>query len=101
MGNSTGVLGGTAALRLPFGAGGLHFFVAKRCRPDREDALGSGMKVLPMFLNGAWTESLEGATREIHNPANNEVIAIVADGSLPDVETATHHARRAFDEGPW
>src|SRR3954451_24328533 len=59
------------------------------------------MKVLPMFLNGAWTESMDGATREILNPANNETIALVADGSARDAEAAILHARRAFDEGPW
>ena len=59
------------------------------------------MKVLPMFLNGAWTESADGATREILNPANNETIAIVTDGSERDAEIAIGHARRSFDEGPW
>ena len=59
------------------------------------------MKVLPMFLNGAWAESLEGATREILNPANNEVVAVVTDGSVRDAELAISHARKAFDEGPW
>jgi betaine-aldehyde dehydrogenase len=54
-----------------------------------------------MFLNGAWTMAAEGATREILNPANNETIAIVTDGSAHDAETAIGHARKAFDEGPW
>jgi betaine-aldehyde dehydrogenase len=59
------------------------------------------MKVLPMFLNGAWAKSVDDATREILNPANNEVIATVADGSARDAEIAVRHARKAFDEGPW
>src|SRR4051812_5507412 len=59
------------------------------------------MKVLPMFLNGAWTGSVDGATREILNPANNEVIANVTDGSAHDAEIAILYARRAFDEGTW
>src|SRR4029453_5718560 len=42
-----------------------------------------------------------GATREILNPANNEVIGVVADGSEADAERAIAAARRAFDEGPW
>ena len=41
-----------------------------------------------------------GETREILNPANNEVIGIVADGTEQDAELAIH-AARAFDEGPW
>ncbi len=59
------------------------------------------MKPLPMFLNGVWTEAVEGGTREIFNPANNEVVAVAADGTDRDAEAAILHARRAFDEGPW
>jgi betaine-aldehyde dehydrogenase len=59
------------------------------------------MKTLLMFLNGAWVEAAGGGTREIFNPANNEVIALAADGSERDAEIAIQHARRAFDEGPW
>ena len=59
------------------------------------------MKTLPMFLNGAWVEACDGRTREILNPANNELLAVVADGGERDAEVAIGHARRAFDEGPW
>jgi betaine-aldehyde dehydrogenase len=63
--------------------------------------LGFSMKTLPMFLNGAWVEAVEGGVREILNPANNDVIAIAADGGERDAELAIQHARKAFDEGPW
>ncbi|MEA3211779.1 MAG: betaine-aldehyde dehydrogenase [Chthoniobacter sp.] len=59
------------------------------------------MKTLPMFLNGAWVEAGDGRTREILNPANNELLALAADGDERDAELAIQHARRAFDEGPW
>jgi betaine-aldehyde dehydrogenase len=59
------------------------------------------MKTFPMFLNGGWVEASEGHTREILNPANNELLAVVTDGTERDVEAAIGHARRAFDEGPW
>ncbi len=59
------------------------------------------MKPLPMFLNGAWVEGSEGHPREILNPASNEPIALVTDGTERDAETAIAHARKAFDEGPW
>jgi betaine-aldehyde dehydrogenase len=59
------------------------------------------MKTGRMFLNGEWVEAAEGATREILNPANQEVIAVVAEGSVRDADAAISHARRAFDEGPW
>jgi betaine-aldehyde dehydrogenase len=59
------------------------------------------MKTLPMFLNGAWVDAEAGGAREIFNPANNEFLAVVADGSERDAATAVGFARRAFDEGPW
>ena len=54
-----------------------------------------------MFLNGAWVEAINGGTREIFNPANNELIGNAADGVERDADLAIEHARKAFDEGPW
>ena len=59
------------------------------------------MKTLPMFLAGESVEAADGATREILNPANNEVIAVVADGGERDAARAIDFARSAFDGGPW
>ena len=59
------------------------------------------MKTLPMFLGGEWVQAAEGGTRETLNPADNEVIAVVTDGSAKDAEIAIAHARKAFDSGPW
>src|SRR6187549_2823870 len=59
------------------------------------------MKPLPMFLNGAWVEACDDGTREILNPATNEMQAVVTDGGVRDAEIAIAHARRAFDQGPW
>jgi betaine-aldehyde dehydrogenase len=59
------------------------------------------MSTANLFINGEWKTALDGATREILNPANNQVIATVAEGSARDAEAAIAAARRAFDEGPW
>ncbi len=59
------------------------------------------MSTTNLFINGEWKSALDGGTREILNPANNQVIATVADGSVRDVELAIAAARKAFDEGPW
>src|SRR4030095_246893 len=59
------------------------------------------MKTGRMFIGGEWVDAAKGATREILNPANNEVIAVVADGTEEDADKAIAQARRAFDEGPW
>ena len=54
-----------------------------------------------LFINGQWKSALEGATRDILNPANNNVIATVADASARDAELAITAARKAFDDGSW
>ena len=59
------------------------------------------MKILPMFLGGEWVQAAGCGTRSILNPADNEPLAEVADGSDADAEIAIAHARRAFDSGPW
>lgn len=59
------------------------------------------MKTLPIFLGGEWVQAADGRAREILNPATNECVAMVADGSRLDAEKAIAFARKAFDEGPW
>ncbi|HWN96614.1 MAG TPA: aldehyde dehydrogenase family protein [Methylomirabilota bacterium] len=59
------------------------------------------MSTANLFINGEWKSALEGGTREVVNPANNQVIATVADGSVQDANLAITAARKAFDEGPW
>ncbi len=53
------------------------------------------------YINGRWNAARAGATREVLNPANNEVIGLVTESDAADVETAINAARTAFDDGPW
>jgi betaine-aldehyde dehydrogenase len=59
------------------------------------------MSLGKMYIDGKWVEAVQGGTRDILNPATNEVIATVAEGSAKDAERAILAARKAFDEGPW
>src|ERR1051326_2647046 len=59
------------------------------------------MSTANLFINGEWKSALDGGTREILNPANNQAIATVTDASVRDAELAIAAARKAFDEGPW
>ena len=59
------------------------------------------MSTANLFINGEWKSALDGGTREILNPANNQPIAVVTDASARDAELAISAARQAFDEGPW
>jgi len=56
---------------------------------------------LKMYINGEWVNALSGATREIINPANGEVIAVAAEGDQEDAKIAIKVAREAFDSGVW
>jgi acyl-CoA reductase-like NAD-dependent aldehyde dehydrogenase len=59
------------------------------------------MNTTKMFINGEFVESLSGKTREIRNPANDRVIAIVPESQPEDVDRAVKAAREAFDHGAW
>nr|WP_275980337.1 betaine-aldehyde dehydrogenase [Halalkalibacter alkaliphilus] len=54
-----------------------------------------------MYINGEWVHSQSGQTRDIINPYNQEVIAVVEEGSKTDAEIAIAAARKAFDKGEW
>lgn len=59
------------------------------------------MKPNGMFINGEFTDALDGAACEVLNPASNRVLAKVPEGNERDAERAIAAARKAFDEGPW
>jgi aldehyde dehydrogenase (NAD+) len=52
-------------------------------------------------IDGSWTDSDGDSVLEVLNPATEEVIGSVPEGTVSDVERAVAAARRAFDEGPW
>ncbi|MDN5791360.1 MAG: aldehyde dehydrogenase family protein, partial [Micrococcales bacterium] len=54
-----------------------------------------------LFIDGTWSHATDGATREIHCPADGSHVATVAEGGPVDAEAAVRAARRAFDGGPW
>ncbi|HLU41613.1 MAG TPA: aldehyde dehydrogenase family protein [Microthrixaceae bacterium] len=54
-----------------------------------------------MLIDGKLVESRTGATFDVINPANQEVVASVADGTAEDMAAAIAAARRAFDETAW
>ncbi|SRR5579875_1417381 len=54
-----------------------------------------------MLIDGQLTEAASGKTFENINPATEEVLGVVADGSAVDMQRAIDAARRAFDETDW
>jgi len=53
-----------------------------------------------LLIDGRHVPSASGRTFKTLNPANEQVIATVAEGNAADVDRAVAAARRAF-EGPW
>src|ERR1700761_2773382 len=54
-----------------------------------------------LLIGGKWMPSKSGKTFETINPANEEVLALVAEGDKADVDEAVKAARAAFETGKW
>jgi aldehyde dehydrogenase (NAD+) len=54
-----------------------------------------------LLIGGKWVAAKSGKTFETLNPANEEVLALVAEGDKADVDEAVKHARAAFENGKW
>ena len=54
-----------------------------------------------MLIDGKLVEAAGGATFDVINPANQELVGSVADASAADMQAAISAARRAFDESDW
>ncbi|MCI5648220.1 MAG: aldehyde dehydrogenase family protein [Fusicatenibacter sp.] len=54
------------------------------------------MELQKMYIDGSWVEGSEGKSRPTINPANQEVLAEVTQGTLEDVKKAVAAAKRSF-----
>ena len=54
-----------------------------------------------LLIGGKWVAAKSGKTFETINPANEEGLALVAEGDKPDIDEAVRAARKAFEEGKW
>ena len=54
-----------------------------------------------LFIDGAWVPASDGGTREIRNPADGELAAVVSEATAQDARKAIAAARSAFDRGEW
>lgn len=51
---------------------------------------------IPLFINGQWTEAVDGATLEVLRPSDGRVLATISAAGAPDADAAITAARRAF-----
>jgi len=54
-----------------------------------------------LLIDGKWVAAKSGKTFETINPANEEVLGLVAEGDKADVDEAVKAARNAFETGKW
>ncbi|MFE3946561.1 aldehyde dehydrogenase family protein [Streptomyces sp. NPDC059118] len=52
-------------------------------------------------VGGEWRPAVSGATRDIIDPVDAGVFAVVAEGGVADTDEAVAAARAAFDDGVW
>jgi acyl-CoA reductase-like NAD-dependent aldehyde dehydrogenase len=61
----------------------------------------AGMKPHRLYIDGSWKDSDGDSVLAVLNPATEEVVGAVPEGTVTDIERAVAAARRAFDEGHW
>ncbi|MEV7088916.1 aldehyde dehydrogenase family protein [Streptomyces sp. NPDC093085] len=54
-----------------------------------------------IHVDGKWRAAASGATRDILDPADATLLAVVSEGDAQDTDAAVAAARHAFDHGPW
>ncbi|APR87278.1 Aldehyde dehydrogenase [Minicystis rosea] len=57
------------------------------------------MKPTSMLIGGQWVAAQK--TRELRDPANGELVAVVPEAGRTEADAAVRAARAAFDRGPW
>jgi aminomuconate-semialdehyde/2-hydroxymuconate-6-semialdehyde dehydrogenase len=59
------------------------------------------VKNAKLFIDGEYVDAISGETFESINPATNEKLALVANGSESDAKRAIQSAKNAYDSGVW
>jgi betaine-aldehyde dehydrogenase len=54
-----------------------------------------------LCIGGQWRHASDGGTRDIINPADGSVAAVVDEATPDDARAAVEAARKAFDDGAW
>jgi acyl-CoA reductase-like NAD-dependent aldehyde dehydrogenase len=72
-------------------------------RGAKQSAVLEFLKSSPkkLLIGGKWVPAKSGKTFETLNPANEAVLALVAEADKADVDEAVKAARKAFEEGKW
>jgi len=55
-----------------------------------------GPRKTPLYINGEWVQSKTDKWIELHNPATNELVALVPEATQSEMRAATEAAQKAF-----
>src|SRR4051794_41896360 len=61
----------------------------------------TALKNYGLYIGGEWIDPSSDDGLEVINPATEEAIGRVAQGTVADVDRAVDAARRAYVDGPW
>jgi acyl-CoA reductase-like NAD-dependent aldehyde dehydrogenase len=81
-------------------AAGVSSFERATAGAKSSAALGFLKRQQQLLIGGKWVPAKSGKTFETINPANEEILALVAEGDKADVDEAVKAARAAY-EGKW
>src|SRR5438105_14020661 len=63
--------------------------------------MATALKNYQLYIGGEWVDATSDDGLEVINPATEETIGSVPQGSIADVDRAVGAARKAFEEGTW
>ncbi len=68
-------------------------------QPKKEEQVKNGIdKQYKLYIDGQWVDSADGKTFEAHCPADGKLLAVCANASREDVDTAVKAAWKAFPQ---
>src|SRR5207253_10445226 len=70
-------------------------------RPDFGDNMATALRNYQLYIGGQWVDATSDDGLEVINPATEETIGSVPQGSVADVDRAVAAARKAFEDGTW
>ena len=63
--------------------------------------MATALRNYQLYIGGEWVDATSNDGLDVINPATEETIGSVAQGSVADVDRAVAAARKAFEDGTW
>ena len=63
--------------------------------------MATALRNYRLYIGGQWVDATSDDGLDVINPATEETIGSVPQGSVADVDRAVAAARKAFEDGTW